>query len=70
MTKLKRVVENDDRSGRIVHFQSVGIQDAVTICYKTDWLDGSGGGDTTDAVTCADCIGMVRDIQAATKEKF
>lgn len=43
----------------IVHFASVGVQHAATLCYMLLDCDGQP---TTDFVTCNDCAGIVRDI--------
>lgn len=72
MAKLRRVIEFDGPGGEVVHFGSVGVQDAVTLCYTTDWLqtDKRNGEETRKAVTCTDCIRMVKAIQSADKEKL
>lgn len=55
-----------------VHFEKVGIQDAVTLCGRTDWLDDprERGSNTSARVTCKACIDLVSIIQSAPRELF
>lgn len=57
---LERVTEPDEG---LVHYTPAPIQDAVTLCGKTDWL-GETRGERTDApATCQQCLGMVEYIR-------
>lgn len=59
--KWHRVAEP---SRGLVHFESVDIMDAVTLCGLTDWIGSKDGdGETTDsAVNCRICESIVKEV--------
>lgn len=62
--KLPRTIEPDTK---LVHYKSVGVQDAVTLCGHTDWIGQAAGEDTDAPVTCLECISIVSSIYEFAK---
>lgn len=65
--KLARVTEPDEK---LVHYDSVGTLDQVTLCGLTDWIGRTQGKPTTDPVTCKPCKQIVKFVQQAAFENI
>jgi hypothetical protein len=59
----KRWKSVTEPSTGLIHARPSSHQDAVTLCYKTDWIGETPGEYVELKPTCTDCLGMIRACQ-------
>lgn len=67
---MKKLLRKTEPSEGLIHYDSVGVMDAVTLCGLTDFIGQESGVETDMEVTCICCKSIVKEIQSAQKEKF